>query len=426
MTVDWSSVFLMWRVPRKVHFSYELESKDDGAITRTGVASINGDGYWRYLDEKIKLAPGDKVQYSTALWTASGKIQGLPSQWIYAPVPTLGPRHTRAVVFRDDFNGANLDRAHWKYEVSMFGEWEFIANWEFQVYTPEHANVFLQNGHLFLKPTLTISDPRFNEHFLTTGTMDMTALWGVCTNSGNYGCTREGRNGMLPPSCQVKYHHTTIRFGQVEVRARIPVGDWIWPAIWMMPRDSAYGTWPRSGEIDIMESRGNLNAHSGGVNHGVNEVSSTLHWGTAWDHNHYSLTHGEVRKSQGNFHTEFHTWKLDWTHDHIITSVDGQQVLRVVPPAGGFTELGHVTGSPWPANSKMAPFDHDFFLILNVAVGGTNGYFPDGWNYGVAKPWPNNSPHANADFWAKRNQWESTWHGNNAAMEIDYVELRSL
>ncbi|PVD21156.1 hypothetical protein C0Q70_19323 [Pomacea canaliculata] len=300
--------------------------------------SLPRDGYWRYLDEKIKLAPGDKVQYSTALWTASGKIQGLPSQWIYAPVPTLGPRHTRAVVFRDDFNGANLDRAHWKYEVSMFGEW----------------------------------------------------------------------------------------FGQVEVRARIPVGDWIWPAIWMMPRDSAYGTWPRSGEIDIMESRGNLNAHSGGVNHGVNEVSSTLHWGTAWDHNHYSLTHGEVRKSQGNFHTEFHTWKLDWTHDHIITSVDGQQVLRVVPPAGGFTELGHVTGSPWPANSKMAPFDHDFFLILNVAVGGTNGYFPDGWNYGVAKPWPNNSPHANADFWAKRNQWESTWHGNNAAMEIDYVELRSL
>ncbi|PVD21155.1 hypothetical protein C0Q70_19322 [Pomacea canaliculata] len=331
------------------------------------------------------------------------------------PLPTLGPRRTRAVVFRDDFNGANLDRNHWKYEVSMFGG----MNWEFQVYTPEHANVFLQGGHLFLKPTLTINDPRFNENFLTTGTMDMTALWGVCTNSGNYGCTREGRNGMLPPIMSGKVTTIpTIRFGQVEVRARIPVGDWIWPAIWMMPRDSVYGTWPRSGEIDIMESRGG--------NHGVNEVSSTLHWGTAWDHNNYGLTHGEVRKSSGGFQGDFHTWKLDWTHDHIVTSVDGQEVLRVTPPGGGFTELGHVSGSPWPGNSKMAPFDQDFFLILNVAVGGTNGYFPDGWNYGVAKPWPNNSPHANADFWSKRNQWESTWHGNNAAMEIDYIELRSL
>jgi beta-glucanase (GH16 family) len=49
----------------------------------------------------------------------------------------------------------------------------------------------------------------------------------------------------------------TIRYGKVEVVAKLPVGDWLWPAIWMMPEDSVYGTWPQSGEIDIMESRGN-------------------------------------------------------------------------------------------------------------------------------------------------------------------------
>jgi beta-glucanase (GH16 family) len=50
-------------------------------------------------------------------------------------------------------------------------------------------------------------------------------------------------------------HH--IQFGKVEIRAKLPRGDWLWPALWMLPVDNAYGIWPQSGEIDIMESRGN-------------------------------------------------------------------------------------------------------------------------------------------------------------------------
>ena len=55
-------------------------------------------------------------------------------------------------------------------------------------------------------------------------------------------------------------------------------GDWLWPAFWLLPKDGAYGTWPASGEIDIMESRGNAPGYPGG---GVNAFGSTLHWG-AW------------------------------------------------------------------------------------------------------------------------------------------------
>jgi beta-glucanase (GH16 family) len=49
----------------------------------------------------------------------------------------------------------------------------------------------------------------------------------------------------------------TLRYGKIEVVAKLPKGDWLWPAIWMMPQESVYGDWPRSGEIDIMEARGN-------------------------------------------------------------------------------------------------------------------------------------------------------------------------
>lgn len=68
----------------------------------------------------------------------------------------------------------------------------------------------------------------------------------------------------------------SILYGRVEVVAKVPKGDWLWPAIWMMPEDSVYGIWPMSGEIDIMESRGNARGYKPG---GREYMSSTLHWG---------------------------------------------------------------------------------------------------------------------------------------------------
>jgi beta-glucanase (GH16 family) len=68
----------------------------------------------------------------------------------------------------------------------------------------------------------------------------------------------------------------SIKYGRVEVVAKSADGDWLWPAIWMMPEDDVYGQWPASGEIDIMESRGNDVYYPGG---GKDQFSSTLHWG---------------------------------------------------------------------------------------------------------------------------------------------------
>jgi hypothetical protein len=377
-----------------------------------GEAFRGFDGYWRHINPSIDLAT-EKTFIVTALFEdgSEEKVKETFFPETQALMPPGGKRQANCF-FRDDFNGA-LDKGKWKHEVSLFGG----MNWEFEVYTPDAANSFTRNGHLYLKPTFTAD--KFGEAYLTTGVMDMQQLYGVCTNSGNYGCHREGKNGMINPIMSGKLMSIpTVRYGQVEVRAKIPKGDWIWPAIWMMPAASKYGGWPRSGEIDIMESRGN---DCPGC-YGIHGVSSTLHWGQAWDRNHYGQTHGE--KCGPNYAADFHTYKLDWTADHLITHVDADQVLRVEPPAGGFYSFGHLTGeNPWAGGGKMAPFDQDFFLILNVAVGGTNGFFPDGVNCGTAKPWPNNSPHANQDFWTHRSTWGPTWRGDDPAMQIDYVSF---
>ena len=91
-----------------------------------------------------------------------------------------------------------------------------------------------------------------------------------CTSGAFYGCTRssDGTHIINPiQSARIRTAETfNFKYGRVEVRAQLPKGDWIWPAIWMLPTHQQYGVWPASGEIDIVESRGNAAGYpAGGV-----------------------------------------------------------------------------------------------------------------------------------------------------------------
>lgn len=180
-------------------------------------------------------------------------------------------------------------------------------------------------------------------------------------------------------------------------------------AIWMMPRDSVYGGWPASGELDIMESKGNQEW--------TNSIGSTLHWGPDWSQNRWYLTHFDATIGE-SFHNAFHNFQVEWTDDHIKFSVDNNEMGTISPPGGGFWELGGFDGnSIW--GSRMGPFDQPFYFILNVAVGGTNGFFADGGN----KPWSNGSPSAKDDFWNARGSWQGTWNDEEAALQVDYIHV---
>lgn len=126
----------------------------------------------------------------------------------------------------------------------------------------------------------------------------------------------------------------TIRYGRVEVTARMPRGDWLWPAIWMMPQDSVYGEWPKSGEIDIAESRGN---DARKYSMGDNLVSSALHWGTATENDRWRRSYGEWGGKRVRYTDDFHTYGLEWSEKYLFTWLDGR--LRVsrcigsIPPS---------------------------------------------------------------------------------------------
>merc|ERR1712150_106181 len=262
-----------------VVFKYRTQS---GFSKAKALSTSDG---WMY-QTKQALSPADSVVLYAHVYDVGGRMRFITDQtsFTYMSQNQLPSRQIRAaVVFRDDFN--SFDRNNWDTEVSMYGG----MNWEFQVYTNDQKNMFVKNGMLYLQPTFTVDDSRFSSNnYLHTGKMDMSTLFGTCTQSANYGCTREGKYGLLPP------------------------------VIWMLPRSNKYGGWPRSGEIDIMESRGN----TGDL--GINAVSSTLHWGPDFNNNRYGMTTGDKKMHPGAWSDDFHVWKLEWTHDHINTYIDNQ------------------------------------------------------------------------------------------------------
>jgi hypothetical protein len=113
------------------------------------------------------------------------------------------------------------------------------------VYSNTRDNSYVRGGILYIRPTLT--NDRFGDNFVETGTLSL--LGGSpadeCTNPSFYGCERAGGGGnVINPVMSARLrtvHSFTFRYGKVEVRAKLPAGDWLWPAIWMLPRYNSYG-----------------------------------------------------------------------------------------------------------------------------------------------------------------------------------------
>lgn len=150
---------------------------------------------------------------------------------------------------------------------------------------------------------------------------------------------------------------------------------------------------------------------------------STLHWGPFFPENGYEKTSGSVTKPTGDFSEEWHTYTFEWEKEHMTSYVDGKVVLNVKIDQsfwqrGGWDKKNF--DNPWRGRPDNAPFDHPFYIILNVAVGGTNGYFPDGLGN---KPWSNRSPHAVNEFYRAKDRWYPTWKGEDASLRVDYIRV---
>ncbi len=215
---------------------------------------------------------------------------------------------TKKLVWADEFNGKGLpDSTRWSYDVGGSG-W---GNNEKQFYTQRRTeNARLQDGKLIIEAR---KEDYGGAHF--------TSARLVSKNKGDW------------------------KYGRIEVKAKLPQGRGVWPAIWMLPTNWVYGGWPKSGEIDIMEFVGYLpdslygSVHTGAFNHAI---------GT-------NKTGGTLRK---NLSTVYHVYVIEWTPDEIKFFVDNEQYHQFKNNGSG---------------SDAWPFDQAFHLLLNIAVGGNWG-----------------------------------------------------
>jgi beta-glucanase (GH16 family) len=242
------------------------------------------------------------------------------------------------LVWSDEFEGNEIDKNKWDFDVGNgFYNYEantWISGWgnaELQYYTREPENAFVKNGMLHIRAV-------------------KESLHGFGYTSAKLK-TRK-RDGS--PLFQHKY-------GKFEFRAKLPTGKGVWPALWMLPQDQKYGDWASSGEIDIMEARGQE----------PTKVLGTLHFGSRWPANAHA-GNDYILPGKGTI-ADFHVYALEWEPGEIRWYVDGhryaaQSFWWSSSKAGGGKGLkpaNEADLNPWPA-----PFDQPFYLIMNVAVGG--------------------------------------------------------
>lgn len=221
------------------------------------------------------------------------------------------------LVWYDEFIGNALDLTKWEYEVNANGG----GNNELQYYTDRPENLWVSDGFLTiqaLKETYTGSG----------GTRNYTSARIRTANKGDW------------------------KYGRFEIKAKLPYGQGIWPAIWMLPTDWIYGGWAASGEIDIMEL----------IGHEPNRVYATLHYGGTPPNNRHAGS--SISLDSGNFAMDFHVFTLEWHESRMDWYVDGAL---------------YYTAMEWNTNGYdfPAPFDQRFHLLLNVAVGGNWPGNPD-------------------------------------------------
>lgn len=219
------------------------------------------------------------------------------------------------LVWSDEFGGTNVDTTKWTFDIGNgSGGW---GNNEKEYYTSRPQNVCVTNGVLH-----------------------------IIANKESYG-------GQNYTSAKLKTLGLFSKlYGRFEFRAKLPRGQGYWPALWMMPRNSVYGGWAASGEVDIMENKGSDPATVGG----------TIHYGGSWPNNVYSGQ--SYAFSNGNSVTNFHVYALEWSAYDIRWYVDGQLYETQT--------FWWSSGGAYPA-----PFDQPFYVIMNLAVGGNYGGDPN-------------------------------------------------
>jgi beta-glucanase (GH16 family) len=255
-----------------------------------------------------------------ALFSSLSSICGCQARFLSGPPPPI-PDSSSTLVWSDEFSGpdgSTPDSKKWTYDLGGKG-W---GNQELETYTNRKENVHIEKGNLVI-------------------TAQKESYAGADGAARDYTSARLKTQGLFAQT-----------YGRFEARIKIPEGQGMWPAFWMLGQDIPSVGWPKCGEIDIMENIGKEPGTIHGSLHGPSIAAPTS-----------DLTNIFALPAGQNFAADFHLYAVEWEPDTVRFYVDSNL-------------YGTFHSSDWPAGGKWV-FDHPFFIILNVAVGGDWPGSPD-------------------------------------------------
>ncbi|WP_235299501.1 glycoside hydrolase family 16 protein [Portibacter marinus] len=263
----------------------------------------------REVDEKLKVIVGDMEAVEIQNDVAIGIIKDGDEAEVSDPTGYQTDRmlYGYDLVWEEDFTGSTLNEEFFNYELGDNG-W---GNNELQNYTNDQENAFVENSNL----TIRAKD-----------------LGGKYTSAR---LTTQDKK--------------EFKFGRIDVRAKLPKGQGIWPAIWMLGENIDEVSWPACGEIDIMEL----------VGHQPKTVHGTAHWGLRGEASTYKTSSKSIAD---NFADAYHVFSIVWEFNQITWYLDEEKFHSI--------DASQTQGKPYP-------FNNEFFFILNIAVGGNWPGSPD-------------------------------------------------
>ncbi|XP_066585294.1 beta-1,3-glucan-binding protein 1-like [Prorops nasuta] len=416
-----------------VNFNQDFEGLEAGTIARDIVKVRNG--RWKYEDRTTELKEGDIVYYwvhvvynglgynlidqqhqVTNFYNLDGTIATKPT---VAPTSCSrasettwksGARETENVnqacpgelIFEDTFETINGSR--WKILEIFPG----VPDYEYVIYRNSNANIKIQNNQMKITPTFV--DDNFGEGFSRRGTIILRDCTG---EAGTTECRRDARGSYILPPIMSSRMNTkerfAFRFGRVEVRAKLPRGDWLYPLISLENVENSGQPGKQSSEIRIASSSGNeqLTSLEG------TDLSNHILWAGALiidtvnrqDPRYTNRTSFPRKYSRSFWSEDYHVFEIEWSPIRIVSKVDG-----II----------------YGQQESLSPFDSYFYLNVGLAVGGHNE-FPDQCRSGdYVKPWRNIGSKALFDFYCARENWSKTWTSDDSTLKLDYIKVFAL
>ncbi|CAH2039313.1 unnamed protein product, partial [Iphiclides podalirius] len=427
---------------------FAFQGRINKAIGQDDIGEISAevttakDGRWIYEDPNLQLKVGDTINYyvfivhnrkgyvKDKLTFTVGELvedKGLPQKGTTDCRPSItllrvGTACAGQTVFEENFNSLREDVWQIEQYVPDQPEYPFVSYQR----PPIAQTVTVDNGNLRIEPQLQQEQPGFSNESMYSGSLN---LFSGCTRTAESCTISAWGASILPPVVSGRITSKTFAFtyGTVELRAKLPEGDWLYPEILLESVLKKYGTLNyASGVIRVAGALGNRQLRLGPTDYG----NKILYGGPIMDLRCKDVLMGRKELFNGRVWSEdFHIYTMRWTPDRLTFMVDGEEWLRVDPAASGlqgrFDSRCEIPRPLLSLGSQMAPFDDHFQLTFGVAAGGITEFKDNVVSGdGTPKPWSNRNRKASLNFWKDLSVWRPTWR--EPALVIDYVKVKAL